>query len=72
MLRYLVTGPVLIVLQDIDYYNSLKWIKENSVEGLDMQFTVEEQVLGQTVERNLKPNGDKIDVTDQNKNEYVE
>lgn len=59
------------VLQDLEYYNSLNWIINNSVESLEMVFSVDEEKLGETIEVELKPNGANIPVTDRNKLEYV-
>ena len=36
-----------------------------------MTFSVDEEILGKTEERALKPNGANIPVTDHNKHEYV-
>ncbi|XP_067927905.1 E3 ubiquitin-protein ligase NEDD4-like [Watersipora subatra] len=56
---------------DLEYYNSLNWIIDNSVEGLDMTFSVDDEILGKMEEYPLKPNGANIPVTDRNKHEYV-
>ena len=67
-----------VVLQDMEgvdseVYNSLKWILENSIDGiLDLTFNVDDERFGELVVVDLKPNGREIEVTDENKKEYVE
>ena len=67
-----------VVLQDMEgvdseVYNSLKWILENSIDGiLDLTFSVDDERFGELVVIDLKPNGREIEVTDENKKEYVE
>ena len=56
---------------DTEYYNSLKWIKENDPTELWLDFTVEEEHFGTTVSKELKPGGEKISVTNENKDEYI-
>ncbi|XP_065221195.1 E3 ubiquitin-protein ligase HECW2 isoform X4 [Planococcus citri] len=60
---------------DVEFYQSLLWIKEHNVtrEGLDLTFVVTEQTtFDQPVERELKPGGKSIPVTEKNKKEYIE
>lgn len=40
--------------------------------GLDLTFSVTEEVAGQIVEKELKPNGKNIGVAERNKKEYIE
>lgn len=67
-----------VVLQDMEgvdseVYNSLKWILDNSIDGiLDLTFSVDDERFGELVIVDLKPNGKEIEVTDENKKEYVE
>ena len=61
-----------IFLQDSEYHNSLNWILENDPECLDLYFSVDEEVFGETKERNLKEGGGEIAVTNDNKKEYIE
>ncbi|ELP88000.1 ubiquitin protein ligase, putative [Entamoeba invadens IP1] len=56
---------------DQQYYKNLKWVLENSVEDLDMKFCYEHEEFGRKIVDDLKPNGRNIDVTDENKHEYV-
>ncbi|AMD21038.1 HEL243Cp [Eremothecium sinecaudum] len=67
-----------VVLQDMEgvdaeVYNSLKWILENSIDGiLDLTFSADDERFGEVVTVDLKPGGRSIEVTDENKKEYVE
>jgi len=58
---------------DEDFYNSLKWVKENDLEecGLELYFAHEFDVLGEVKIHELKPGGEDILVTEENKEEYV-
>ncbi|KAJ8391626.1 hypothetical protein AAFF_G00087670 [Aldrovandia affinis] len=65
-----------IVLQDMEsvdseYFNSLNWILENDPTDLDLRFTIDEDLFGQTHQHELKPGGADIVVTDDNKKEYI-
>uniref|UniRef100_A0A8W7PW52 E3 ubiquitin-protein ligase n=1 Tax=Anopheles coluzzii TaxID=1518534 RepID=A0A8W7PW52_ANOCL len=56
---------------DTEYYNSLVWIKENDPSELMLTFCVDEETFGQTTQHELLPNGAAIDVTNENKDEYI-
>ncbi|XP_068954206.1 E3 ubiquitin-protein ligase NEDD4 isoform X1 [Petaurus breviceps papuanus] len=56
---------------DSEYYNSLKWILENDPAELDLRFTVDEELFGQTHQHELKNGGSEIVVTNKNKKEYI-
>ncbi|XP_050098940.1 E3 ubiquitin-protein ligase NEDD4-like isoform X2 [Anopheles aquasalis] len=56
---------------DMEYYNSLLWIKENDPSELALTFCLDEETFGYTSQRELKPNGAEIEVTDENKDEYI-
>jgi len=56
---------------DSEYFNSLVWIKENDPLELDLNFAVDEESFGKTFQRELKPNGTNIPVTNDNKHEYI-
>lgn len=58
---------------DGEFHQSLLWIKERdiSAETLDLTFAVTEEVFGQAVERELKPGGRNIAVTEKNKKVIV-
>ncbi|XP_045889398.1 E3 ubiquitin-protein ligase NEDD4a isoform X1 [Micropterus dolomieu] len=65
-----------ITLQDMEsvdseYFNSLMWILENDPTDLDLRFTIDEELFGQTRQHELKPGGTDIVVTNDNKKEYI-
>ncbi|XP_031838580.1 hecw ubiquitin protein ligase [Nomia melanderi] len=59
---------------DQEFHQSLMWIKEKdiSIEPLELTFSVTEELLGRVAERELKPGGRNITVTEKNKKEYLE
>ncbi|KAL0964045.1 hypothetical protein UPYG_G00317560 [Umbra pygmaea] len=58
---------------DEEFHQSLQWMKDNDIEDmLDLTFTVNEEVFGQITERELKPGGAAIPVSEKNKKEYIE
>ncbi|KAK6617938.1 hypothetical protein RUM43_014167 [Polyplax serrata] len=59
---------------DGEFHQSLVWIKDNNISGdqLDLTFSVTEELLGKIVEKELKPGGCHINVTEKNKKEYIE
>jgi E3 ubiquitin-protein ligase HECW2 len=58
---------------DGEFHQSLLWIKENDISSdlLDLTFAVTEELFGQVVERELKPGGRNINVTEKNKKVYI-
>lgn len=58
---------------DPEFYNSLLWIKDNSIEECDLEmfFAADYEVLGEIRNHELKPDGANIRVTDENKEEYI-
>jgi hypothetical protein len=56
---------------DVEFYNSTKYILENDPEPLCLTFSVTREWLGQVNEIDLKPGGSSIEVTEENKAEYV-
>ncbi|XP_060750715.1 itchy E3 ubiquitin protein ligase b isoform X2 [Tachysurus vachellii] len=58
---------------DPEFYNSLIWIRENNIEecGLEMFFSVDKEILGEITTHDLKPDGGNIQVTEENKEEYI-
>uniref|UniRef100_A0A670KJC2 HECT-type E3 ubiquitin transferase n=1 Tax=Podarcis muralis TaxID=64176 RepID=A0A670KJC2_PODMU len=56
---------------DSEYYSSLRWILENDPKELDLRFTVDEELFGQTHQHELKPGGSDVVVTNKNKQEYI-
>ena len=58
---------------DTDLFRSLTWTLENSIEGvLDLTFAVDDVRFGEVISVELKPNGKDVQVTDENKKEYVQ
>ncbi|KAG5833557.1 hypothetical protein ANANG_G00277150, partial [Anguilla anguilla] len=58
---------------DEEFHQSLQWMKDNDINDmLDLTFTVNEEVFGQITERELKPGGANIPVSEKNKKEYIE
>lgn len=58
---------------DKEQYNTLKWILDNSIEGVvDMTFSVEIDQFGRPQVQDLVPNGRNIPVTDLNKADQVQ
>jgi E3 ubiquitin-protein ligase HUWE1 len=57
---------------DPDYFKNLKWILENDItDVLESTFSVQSEEFGVMKLVDLKPNGSKIPVTNENKEEYV-
>ncbi|KAI9505687.1 hypothetical protein GGI25_002404 [Coemansia spiralis] len=56
---------------DADIYRSLKWTLENDISDMGFTFTVDDDRFGERVEVELKPGGKDIDVTEENKEEFV-
>ena len=58
---------------DADYYRSLQWMLDNSIEGImEETFSAVEDKFGEMITVELKPGGEHVEVTDENKREYVE
>ncbi|XP_023716889.1 E3 ubiquitin-protein ligase Nedd-4 isoform X3 [Cryptotermes secundus] len=56
---------------DSEYYNSLLWIKENDPSELELTFCLDEESFGHFSQRELKPDGANIPLTNENKDEYI-
>lgn len=58
---------------DPEFYNSLIWVRDNNIDecGLELWFSVDFEVLGQIIHHELKENGEKERVTEDNKEEYI-
>ncbi|KAH3837035.1 E3 ubiquitin-protein ligase NEDD4-like isoform X2 [Dreissena polymorpha] len=56
---------------DSEYFNSMCYIRDNDPEPLDIYFSIEEDYFGERTERELKPGGKNIQVTNRNKTEYL-
>lgn len=59
---------------DAEFHQSLLWVKDNDISDcdLDLTFSVIEEVAGKVIEKDLKPGGKNIAVTEKNKKEYIE
>jgi E3 ubiquitin-protein ligase NEDD4 len=58
---------------DADYYRSLQWMLDNPIEDVvEETFTAVEDKFGEMVTVELRPGGEAVDVTDENKQEYVD
>lgn len=58
---------------DADFYRSLVWMLENDItDALDLTFSTEDDRFGEVVTVELKPGGEEIPVTNENKKEYVD
>ncbi|KAL3480092.1 hypothetical protein BJX99DRAFT_244530 [Aspergillus californicus] len=58
---------------DEDLHRNLAWTLENDIEGIiDLTFTVDDEKFGERRTIELKPGGEDIVVTNENKHEYVE
>ena len=55
---------------DNEFHQSLTWLKENEIsdpEWLGMTFAVNEEVFGKVMEKELKPGGKNVLVSEKNK-----
>lgn len=59
---------------DADFHRSLQWMLDNDISGgiLEQTFSTEDERFGVTTVEDLIPNGRNIDVTNENKKEYVD
>ncbi|PVU89203.1 hypothetical protein BB561_005490 [Smittium simulii] len=57
---------------DDEIYRSMVWALQNDVTDMEFRFTVDELKFGQVVEIELKPGGKDIEVTEENKKEWVQ
>ncbi|KAF2100625.1 E3 ubiquitin-protein ligase pub1 [Rhizodiscina lignyota] len=58
---------------DADFHRNLEWMLNNDIDGiLDLTFSTEDERFGETTTVDLKPDGQNIEVTNDNKKEYVE
>ena len=56
---------------DPAFYNSLKYVLENDPADLGLYFQVDEQAFGETTSHELVPGGADMEVTVENREEYV-
>lgn len=59
---------------DADFHRSLQWMLDNDISGgiLEQTFSTEDERFGVVTEEDLVPDGRNIEVTNENKKEYVE
>ncbi|KAI0551642.1 HECT-domain-containing protein [Xylaria curta] len=59
---------------DADFHRSLQWMLDNDISGgiLEQTFSTEDERFGVMTVEDLIPNGRNIDVTNENKKEYVD
>ncbi|KAL7274416.1 hypothetical protein RUND412_002691 [Rhizina undulata] len=58
---------------DADFHRNLTWMLDNDItDVLDLTFSTEDSRFGETVIIDLKPGGRDMEVTNENKREYVE
>ncbi|NXD32174.1 PUB1 ligase, partial [Spelaeornis formosus] len=58
---------------DAEMFRSLTWMLENDIEGvIENTFSTEDDRFGEIVTIDLKPDGRNIEVTNENKKEYVQ
>lgn len=59
---------------DADFHRSLQWMIDNDISGgiLEQTFSTEDERFGVITVEDLIPNGRNIDVTNENKKEYVD
>ncbi|OJI97639.1 hypothetical protein ASPVEDRAFT_120924 [Aspergillus versicolor CBS 583.65] len=58
---------------DEDLHRNLAWTLDNDIEGIiDLTFTVDDEKFGERRTIELKPGGEDVPVTNENKHEYVE
>ncbi|CAF4280100.1 unnamed protein product, partial [Didymodactylos carnosus] len=60
---------------DPDFYNSLVWIRNNNLndnDDLELYFNSSFELLGKVEHEELKPGGNEIKLTEENKEEYLE
>lgn len=59
---------------DAQFHQGLQWVKDSDISELDLDltFSVVEEVAGKVIEKELKPNGKNLAVTEKNKREYIE
>lgn len=60
---------------DPEFYNSLSWIREHNLDendDLELYFNTSYELFGKIENIELKPGGNEIKLTEENKNEYLE
>jgi E3 ubiquitin-protein ligase NEDD4 len=58
---------------DADFHRNLEWTLNNDINGvLDLTFSTDDERFGETVTLDLKEGGQEIEVTNENKKEYID
>ncbi|KAF2794349.1 HECT-domain-containing protein [Melanomma pulvis-pyrius CBS 109.77] len=58
---------------DADFHRNLEWMLNNDItDALELTFSTEDERFGETVSIEMKPGGEEIEVTNENKREYVD
>lgn len=58
---------------DADFHRNLEWMLNNDItDALELTFSTDDERFGETVSIELKPGGENIEVTNENKKEYVD
>ncbi|KAF2998156.1 hypothetical protein E8E13_002495 [Curvularia kusanoi] len=58
---------------DADFHRNLEWMLNNDItDALELTFATDDERFGETVSIELKPGGEEMEVTNENKHEYVE
>ncbi|PVI07985.1 HECT-domain-containing protein [Periconia macrospinosa] len=58
---------------DADFHRNLEWMLNNDItDALELTFSTDDERFGETVSIELKPGGEDIEVTNENKKEYVD
>lgn len=58
---------------DADFHRNLEWMLNNDItDALELTFATDDERFGETVSIELKPGGEEMEVTNENKGEYVE
>ncbi|CAD7952288.1 unnamed protein product [Amoebophrya sp. A25] len=66
------TDPEDLEFLDPTYYKNVQYMRENDVQYLDLSMTAERQEFGETKTYDLVPGGRDIEVTNENKEEYIQ
>lgn len=75
LLKHILAVPITfsdLEFVDAELYKHLKWIKENDVSSLHLDFTVLQDHFGEQVSIELKKGGASIVLTEENKVEYLQ
>jgi hypothetical protein len=66
--------PTLEDLKEVDetFYNGLKWVSENDVTHADLTFSASYEVFGEHISVDLMKDGENKNVTEENKDDYID